>query len=246
MRLTDEVGLIGSGSLGLGLSHPLDCHVYVLDGGEALALVDLGTGLQTQRMIDLARADGYDLARLSHAFVTHPHADHAGGAYDWVKASGVAVAAHPQCAGFLRDADERGFNLDIARAAGRYPADYRLEPLAGVRPLDDAEEVRVGHLRVRTIYTPGHSIGAACFFVQGRERSYLFTGDTLFFGGKVLILSSHDSSVVDLRRSVARLAELHVDALMPGHLLMTLADGVAHVQRAHAAFETLLVPENIL
>ncbi|MEA3058740.1 MAG: hydroxyacylglutathione hydrolase, partial [Sphingomonadales bacterium] len=198
MRLTDEVGLIGSGSLGLGLSHPLDCHVYVLDGGDDLALVDLGTGLHTERMLELARADGYDLARLRHAFVTHPHADHAGGARSWVDATGLQVAAHPQCAAFIRAADEHGFNLDVARAAGRYPADYVLEPLAQVRELDDGEEMRIGHLRVRTIYTPGHSVGAACFFVQGRERSYLFTGDTLFYGGKVLILSSDDSSVVEL------------------------------------------------
>jgi len=61
-----------------------------------------------------------------------------------------------------------------------------------------------------------------------------------------LILSADDSSVVDLRRSVARLANVRFDALMPGHLLMTLADGADHVRQAHAAFETLLIPENIL
>jgi hydroxyacylglutathione hydrolase len=246
MRLTDEVGLIGSGGLGLGLSHPLDCHVYVLDGGDELALIDLGTGLHTQRMLDLAQADGYDLSRLRHAFVTHPHADHAGGAAAWVNATGVRVAAHPDAARFITAADEHGFNLDAARTAGRYPADYGLEPVADVRALADDESIRVGHLRLRAIYTPGHSAGGVCYWVEGRERSYLFTGDTLFFGGKVLVLSSDDSNVVELRRSVARLAQLKVDALLPGHLLMTLADGAEHVQRAHAAFEKLLVPDGIL
>ena len=243
MRLTDEVGLIGSGSLGFGLSHPLDCHVYVLDGGNELALVDTGTGLDTPRMLEHARADGYDLARLRTAFITHPHADHAGGASTW---SGVQIAAHPQAADFIQRADEAGFNLDVARAAGRYPSDYRLQPVPNVRALADGEEVQIGHLRLSVVYTPGHSAGGVCYLVHGRARSYLFTGDTLFFGGKVLILSSTDSSVVDLKRSVARLASLHVDALMPGHLLLTLAEGGAHVQQAQAAFETLLVPGNIL
>lgn len=246
MRLTEDVGLIGSGSLGLGLSHPLDCHVYLLDGGSALALIDVGTGLQTQRMLATARADGYDLSRLQYAFITHPHADHAGGARSWVDAAEVQVAAHPQAARFIGNADERGFNLDVARAAGRYPSDYALARVASVVELEDGAALQVGHLTVRTIYTAGHSAGGACFLVEGRNRSYLFTGDTLFFGGKVLILSSSDSSVVELRQSIKRLSELDVDALMPGHLLMTLADGSDHIQRAHAAFETLLIPENIL
>ncbi len=243
MRLTDEVGLIGSGSLGFGLSHPLDCHVYVIDGGDELALIDVGTGLATGAILDHARADGYDLARLRTAFVTHPHADHAGGASTW---PGIHIAAHAQAAQFIRDADEAGFNLAVARAAGRYPSDYRLRPVPDVRSLDDGEEVCIGRLRLQVIHTPGHSAGGACYLLHGRERTYLFTGDTLFFGGKVLILSSDDSNVVELRRSVARLAQLKVDALMPGHLLLTLADGGAHVRQAHAAFETLLIPDNIL
>jgi glyoxylase-like metal-dependent hydrolase (beta-lactamase superfamily II) len=243
VRLTADVGLIGSGSLGLGLSHPIDCHVYVLDGGDEIALVDAGTGLDTQSMLHHARADGYDLSRLRLAFVTHPHADHAGGAHTW---PGVRIAAHPDATRFIRDADESGFNLDVARAAGRYPSDYRLRPMTDVRALADGEEVRVGHLRVQTIFTPGHSAGGACYLVHGQGRTYLFTGDTLFYGGKVLVLSSADSSVVALRQSVARLVPLQVDALMPGHLLFTLADGGSHVRQAHAAFEQLLVPPSIL
>jgi glyoxylase-like metal-dependent hydrolase (beta-lactamase superfamily II) len=175
--------------------------------------------------------------------VTHPHADHAGGASTW---PGLEIAAHPQATRFIRDADEAGFNLAVARAAGRYPSDYGLQPVPNVRALDDDEEVRIGRLRMRVIHTPGHSAGGACYLLHGRERTYLFTGDTLFFGGKVLILSSDDSNVVELRRSVARLAQVQVDALMPGHLLLTLAGGGEHVRQAHAAFETLLVPGNIL
>ena len=36
VRLTDEVGLIAVVASASGLSHPLDCHVYVLDGGDEL------------------------------------------------------------------------------------------------------------------------------------------------------------------------------------------------------------------
>jgi hydroxyacylglutathione hydrolase len=45
MRLTDRVGLVGWGANGFDLTHPLDCHVYLLHGGSELALIDAGAGL---------------------------------------------------------------------------------------------------------------------------------------------------------------------------------------------------------
>ena len=36
MRLSDRVYLVGGGSLGFGISHELDCHVYLVDGGSEM------------------------------------------------------------------------------------------------------------------------------------------------------------------------------------------------------------------
>jgi len=47
--------------------------------------------------------------------------------------------------------------------------------------LEDESVVTVGHLRVATIATPGHTPGSMCFAVEGTPL--LFTGDTLFPGG---------------------------------------------------------------
>lgn len=47
--------------------------------------------------------------------------------------------------------------------------------------LGDDEVIEVGHLRLRTILTPGHTPGSMCFAVEGKPL--LFSGDTLFPGG---------------------------------------------------------------
>jgi glyoxylase-like metal-dependent hydrolase (beta-lactamase superfamily II) len=47
--------------------------------------------------------------------------------------------------------------------------------------LDDDDVHRVGHLRLRTLHTPGHTPGSICFALE--NTPLLFTGDTLFPGG---------------------------------------------------------------
>ena len=52
MKLLDGVHLVGSGSLGFGLTDDYDCHVYLLDGGDELALVDVGAGMGAEQIIE--------------------------------------------------------------------------------------------------------------------------------------------------------------------------------------------------
>jgi glyoxylase-like metal-dependent hydrolase (beta-lactamase superfamily II) len=47
--------------------------------------------------------------------------------------------------------------------------------------LDDDAVHAVGHLRLRTLHTPGHTPGSICFALENTPM--LFTGDTLFPGG---------------------------------------------------------------
>jgi glyoxylase-like metal-dependent hydrolase (beta-lactamase superfamily II) len=47
--------------------------------------------------------------------------------------------------------------------------------------LDDDVVHAIGHLRLRTVHTPGHTPGSICFALE--NTPLLFTGDTLFPGG---------------------------------------------------------------
>src|SRR5690349_9576805 len=83
MRLHPRVYLVGSGEM--GLSDSWDCHIYVVDGGSELAMIDAGGGRPAS--YEMIRrnmlADGIDPQRIRHIILTHWHTDHARGAAGW-------------------------------------------------------------------------------------------------------------------------------------------------------------------
>ena len=63
MRLAERIYLVGSGSFGFDLTDPYDCHVYLLDGGTELALIDVGAGMGAEAIVENVRRDGFDPGR---------------------------------------------------------------------------------------------------------------------------------------------------------------------------------------
>ena len=79
MKLSERVHLVGSGSNGFDLTDAYDCHVYLINGGDELALIDVGAGMGAEAILANVRKDGLDPKRIKHVVLTHGHGDHAGG-----------------------------------------------------------------------------------------------------------------------------------------------------------------------
>ncbi len=245
-HLTERVWLVGSGQNGFDLTDRYDCHVYLLDGGSELALVDAGAGLGHDAIRQHIVAAGFAPDRVGHILLTHAHGDHAGGTARWRRETGARVYLSRARADALRTGDEDAVSLTAARRRGFYPPDYRLEPCPVDVELADGDRFRVGDLEVLAIDTPGHCDGLMSFLVQAAGRAHLFCGDTVFWGGRILLLNTPDCSIPNYARSLERLARLQVDCLLPGHGMLSLRDGQRHIQQAHQHFVNLLVPQSIL
>ena len=243
MQLAERIYLVGSGSFGFDLTDPYDCHVYLLDGGPELALVDVGAGMGAEQIVENVRRCGFDPQRITQLVCTHAHGDHAGGV---ARMRGLlpnaSVCLSREGAAVIRNGDEQAASLDVAKAAGMYPAGYRLEPCPVEREVTESDRLAVGDLELECIETPGHSSGHLSFLLEHDGRRSLFGGDVVFHGGTILLQAIHDCSVVQLSASLRKLRGLAVDALYPGHLAFSVAEGQRHIERANLVLDSLLVP----
>jgi len=249
MRLTNEIALVGGGNYGFNLSAPLDCHIYLIDGGDEIALVDAGMGGKygaTDQILANIEADGYDLNKITTLLLTHYHTDHAGGSADFKRELGVTVLASPLAAQTLTVGDEDVVSLPFAKAAGFYPADYVYEACPAKGAFVDGQSFNVGRVKVTPFDTDGHSRGHVSFLVEGSDRRSLISGDLVFFGGTIIAQNIPDCSIQEYAASCQKMAKIEFDALLPGHLSISLRDGKRHVDMAAAQFSQLMIPRNAI
>ena len=233
LKLTERVYIVGSGRFGLSLTSDYDCHVYLIDGGEDVALIDAGVGMATQEIFEHIAADGFEVQRIRHLLLTHGHADHAGGTAALRRSlPRLRVYAHPVTARRLREADERGIGLDMARRAGIYPEQYVFEPAEVEEEMGDGQVVTIGDLMVQALETPGHCAGHHAFVLDCHGARVFFSGDLIFCGGHILLQNTPDCDLQAHIRSLRRLRDLGVDILLPGHLSFALRRGQRHIDAA--------------
>ncbi len=246
MKLTDRVYLVGSGQYGFSMTCDYDSHVYLIDGDGELALIDAGVGLEQELILERIEAEGLKPRDISQIFLTHAHSDHAGGAEQLIQATGARVYLSELEVDYLRRGDEKAVALDVARAAGLYPSWYRLRACPEAEGLAEQQKVRVGQCELTPILVPGHSEGSLCYLMVADGRTYLFSGDVVFWQGMISLLNCRGSSLEDYRQNIGKLAGLGVDVLLPGHASIALSQGQRHIDAALRAFKGLVPPPNLL
>ena len=138
--------------------------------------------------------------------LTHGHFDHILAAPELKREFGIPVCAYEKEAGMLADP-----SLSLTEGFSRNPVTVKPDVL-----LRDGEEFTLAGFTWKTIATPGHTSGSACYYVEAED--VLVSGDTLFrdsYGRTDL----PTGSAMELARSIhRRLFVLPDDTMVyPGH-----------------------------
>jgi len=128
------------------------CEILFCPETRAAAIVD--PAWEVDRLLREVDARGL---RVTHALITHTHADHVEGVAELVRRTGAAVVVS-------------------AREAAAITGDA---PDARIVDALDRRDIAIGRRGVRALDTPGHTVGGTCYLADG----FVVTGDVLFVGG---------------------------------------------------------------
>jgi len=244
MRIIPGIYLVGAGML--GISHPNDSYVYLVDGGKELSLIDAGVGLEIEKIFANIEEDGFNVSQIKKVILTHTHADHAGGCREMKERLGCTIFVPGNEIDLLERGTDEKLGLIMAKESGIYSPDYVFPHCSADVVVSNRDAIWVGELQLRAIHTPGHSPGSTCYLLEHRGKRILFTGDVVFYDGEIGLLNYWGSNLADYRSYINRLANLSVDVLLPGHKLFTLRDGQQHIDRAISALKNLSVPPTFI
>lgn len=227
------------------MTSPWDCHVFLVDGGSEAALIDAGGGLASNQILANCREALGNVKKIKHVLITHTHGDHCGGAIDWRKKLGAKIYVSKPLAWQLRTGDEDAMHLTQARKAGGYPKDYRMRACPVDVELSEGDTVKVGRYKLEVIATSGQCRGHISFYGNIAGKQVLFAGDTVAFGGKILLINTRDCDLADYKETIYKLAKLKVDVFLPSHGSPSLSNGQRHLLLAKDCLDRLAIPPNM-
>jgi hydroxyacylglutathione hydrolase len=142
-----------------------NCYVIGDEESGVGALVDPGD--EATRIALTVERTGLEIAWI---IVTHAHIDHVGAVASLVEEYSCPVLMHEEAEAMLKLAPHQAMMMGLR--FGKVPTVDR--------HVGDDEVLEVGSLRLRSLYTPGHSPGHLAFYAE--EQGIVFSGDTLFAG----------------------------------------------------------------
>ena len=246
MKLRENVYLVGGGQMGMGISNRGDCHIYLVHDGVRGALIDAGGGFDSDLIVKNIAGDGIDPGSIDQLILTHCHGDHSGGAAWLVDNLGLKAIVPTGTRRWLEEGDEDAINLTRARAAGRYPPDYRFQTFPVEREVDAGDEIAVGSLRLEVFATRGHANPHNAYLLWDGPTTFLFSGDLVFSNGDVVLNWAPETSPWQLGQSIGQFRDFGLTGLFPGHHGISLRYGQAHIDAALAKFDTLTIPRNMM
>ncbi len=191
---------------------------YLIDTGDGCILLDTAIPESLYMLVDGIYQSGHTPSDIKAIFLSHAHFDHIGGAAAMKALTGAPIYMSEADTKFMAECPKETMVLDPDSHPQMFTVDQFYH--------DDAP-IRMGDIEVRTVLTPGHTIGCTSFFWKEKNPA---TGDvyTVAMHGGVGANTMNDRYYAtsayltpDLRdRFIAdapKLSAMHVDIALPSH-----------------------------
>jgi len=185
---------------------------YLIVSPKGDILLD-GTEAENAQMIERNIAKlGFHIRDVKVLLNNHAHFDHAGALAQLKADSGATFLANPRDRSILETGH---ITLENSNDLLDFP------PVKVDRLLRDGENVRVGPIAMKAIFTPGHTPGCTSWSTtvrdHGRTLAVVFPCSITAGGNRLVGNTGYPDIVADYRRSFARLGAMKADVVLTGH-----------------------------
>lgn len=197
------------------LGFGFESNVYLIISHKK-ALIDCGTGFYNDELLKKLK----EIDRIDYIILTHEHFDHCGGAKEIKEKMSAKLCMHENGAEVL----EKGLSWSAAFFGTTQPkvkVDIKLK---------EGDEIDLGNVKLKVIYTPGHSKGSMCLYEKNSKS--LFSGDTIFAYGNVGRTDFYGGNIKELIASIKKIRKYDIQNLYPGHGDYILKNGKMHIEMA--------------
>lgn len=156
------------------LDEELSIASFLVETSDGLVLIESGPETTFGSLVNGIQELGFDWKAVKHVFLSHIHFDHAGAAWKFAQ-NGAKVYVHPIGLPHLQNPEKLWnsaamiYGDDMDRLWGKMePIDEKL-----LVPVEDGDDITIGDLTFKTIYTPGHAVHHNAY----QLGNVIFTGD---------------------------------------------------------------------
>ncbi|MDP4284923.1 MAG: MBL fold metallo-hydrolase [Bacteroidota bacterium] len=187
-----------------------DGNSYILKTPAGLIMFDCGCGDTMEQIFENMRYWDLSPDEIKYCLLTHPHFDHAGGAY-LLKKRGVKLLAIAETAEAVASGDER--------CCG-YLYHKTFQPVTIDQVVQDNDELNLSGTKITVMHLPGHSQGCTAYsFMTPDQKHVVVSGDVI---GTLLKGDFGWSGSIDFDKksyiaSLQKFAKVDMDMMLPGH-----------------------------
>lgn len=191
---------------------------YLIDTGDGLILIDTAIPESLYLMVDSICQLGFKLTDIKKILLSHAHFDHCGAAAAMKKLTGAELYMSKEDTEFYKACPEETLVLD----PDSHPQYFEVD-----KYYSDDEPITLGNISIRTILTPGHTIGCTSFLWDVKNPANGVTyvvgmhggvgantmNDDYYSTSKYLTPDLRDRFISD----ADKLKKIHVDIALPSH-----------------------------
>lgn len=191
---------------------------YLIDTGDGLILIDCAIPESMYLLVDSIYQLGYSPRDIKKILISHAHFDHCGAAGAMKELTGAEVYLSKEDWEFIKACPEETMVLDKDSHPQMFEPD---------RFYADDEPVVLGDIAVKTLLTPGHTVGCTSFFWEvenpASKARYVVgmhggvgantMNDQYYSTSRYLTPALRDRFI----RDAGKLKQIHVDIALPSH-----------------------------